>query len=61
MSCGYAERFKNIVIIGSVKVYNMHIINNHLYSILKLRYEKSRNMYKLMYSHIVDWYTAVWT
>ena len=59
MSCGY-KRLKNIVIRGSIKVKSMHVINNHLYSILKLR-EESENVYKLMYSYMVDWYTVVWT
>ena len=52
MSCGY-EGLKNIVISDSIKVYSMHVINNHLYSILKLR-KKSKNLYKLTNSYIVD-------
>ncbi len=58
MSCGY-DRLKNIVISGdSIKVYNMHIINNYLYSILKLR-EELKNVFKLTHLHLVDWYTTV--
>ncbi len=60
MSCGCKE-LKNIIINkGSIKVYSIHIINNHLYSILKLC-EESKNMYKLTYLHMVDQYTTIWT
>ncbi len=58
MSCGCGG-LKYIVIRRSVKVYSIHIINNHLYSILKLR-EESKNMYKLMHLPMVDRNTAVW-
>ncbi len=60
MSCGY-EELKNIIISrGSITIYSIHIINNYLYSILKLC-EESKNRYKLTHLHIVDCYTAVWT
>ncbi len=52
------ERLKYIVIEGSIKVYSMHVINNHLYSILKLR-EELKNIYKLTHLHMVDRDTAV--
>lgn len=52
MSYG-CKRLKNIVIGGSVKVYSMYVINNHLDSILKPN-EKSKTIYKLKYLHIVD-------
>ena len=55
MSCK-CERLKNIVIRGSVKVYSMHFINNHLYSILKLG-EESKNIYKLTHLYMVGRYT----
>ncbi len=60
MSCG-CEGLKNFIISrGSIKIYSMYVINNHLYSILKLC-EESKNIYKLIYLYMVDWYTAIWT
>ncbi len=57
MSCE-CEGLKYIIIKNSVKVYNIHVINNYLYSILKLC-EESKNMYKLTHLHMVDRDTAV--
>lgn len=54
MSCKY-ERLKDIVIRSSIKVYSIHFLNNHLYSILKLR-EEPKIIYKLTHLHMVDWY-----
>ncbi len=58
MSYGY-KGLKYIVIRGSVKVYSIYVINNHLYSILKLR-EETKNMYKLTHLYMMDRDTVVW-
>lgn len=50
---GY-KRLKNIVISrSSIQIYNIYIINNYLYSTLKLC-EKSKNINKVTYLYIVD-------
>lgn len=41
----------------SIKIYSM-VKNNDLYSILKLC-KKFKNMYKLKYVYIIDWYITI--